>query len=167
MSPSKEQIEAALDTFYGPEWRLGYAGYGGPSTAEFQDRMGAALEAAAAIPTPAEGEVAGWKLVPVEPTEAMIRVAIPMYDAMLPESEWPFTVNLYRNMLAIAPKPPSTPKPDDRAALIREGIEMAAKVADASHHIGNDGHLLTLWEKGKLDEARRLAAAIRALKEGL
>jgi hypothetical protein len=44
-------------------------------------------------------------VVPREATPEMIRAAVPMYDAMLPGSEWPFTRNLYRAMLAARPQP--------------------------------------------------------------
>jgi hypothetical protein len=34
------------------------------------------------------------------PSEAMIRVAVPMFDAMIRDSEWPFSRNLWSAMLA-------------------------------------------------------------------
>lgn len=48
----------------------------------------------------------GFRLVPERPTREMISAAVPMYDAMIADSEWPFTINLWRAMLQAAPQPP-------------------------------------------------------------
>lgn len=46
----------------------------------------------------------GWKLVPVEPTEAMCRAVI--YDTSQDsEGDWQATIDNYRLMLAAAPSP--------------------------------------------------------------
>lgn len=59
------------------------------------------------LQTGAAGSVPeGYVLVPVEPTREMIAAVLPMYDAMIEDSEWPFTRNLYRAMLAASPSPP-------------------------------------------------------------
>jgi hypothetical protein len=67
----------------------------------------------------------GWRMVPTEPTPEMVRAVVPMYDAMLPDTEWPFTINVYRKMLAVAPEAPSLPAPSP--APMWRPIETAPK----------------------------------------
>lgn len=63
------------------------------------------------IPATGSGETApaGWKLVPVEPTEAMHKAAWDACDnGMQPKKNWPtFNAKLYRAMLAASPANPA------------------------------------------------------------
>lgn len=71
--------------------------------------IAAAIRALKGQPSPAQGAAEGWKLVPVEPTEAMIRAL----DAML-HDHWPnarkMAVAAHAAMLAAAPEPHTSAK---------------------------------------------------------
>jgi len=89
-----------------------------------------AKSSTAASPTssPVEPWQDDWQLVPKMPTREMIAACVPMYDAMLPDSEWPFTRNIYHAMLAAAPPSPSVSSGSDEpsprgSAAIEEGDE--------------------------------------------
>lgn len=62
--------------------------------ADYETRILSALESAPAIP-------AGYKLVPIEPTEAMLKAGVPHTEG---DSSLPYS--LYRAMLAAAPEAP-------------------------------------------------------------
>lgn len=53
----------------------------------------------------------GWKLVPVEPTDAMVRAALHLDLSYMPGHEGPDRAAVYRAMLAAVPARASTPAP--------------------------------------------------------
>ncbi len=81
-----------------------------------------ALEAAPAVPD-------GWKLVPVEPTEAMRKAwnAHPSNDSSY------FSENFYRAMLAAAPEAPGQEARDDWTADPARNIDLSPSAQDGLH----------------------------------
>lgn len=68
-------------------------------------------------PPAAQGTVAGWKLVPIEPTEAMMNAA-PASHASAFQAIWPkICGDIYRAMLAAAPSPEALPASGVEATL--------------------------------------------------
>lgn len=72
------------------------------------------------------GVPAGWQLMPHILTQEMIRAVIPMYDAMIEGSEWPFTKNLYATLRSAAPQPPQTGVPEGWPRVIAALSEFAS-----------------------------------------
>jgi len=76
----------------------------------------------------------GWQLVPKEPTRDMIGEVVQMYGAMIDGSEWPFTRNLYRAMLASAPPAPiSDGWQMKRIAILEDRIRYAIDLVDGGY----------------------------------
>lgn len=74
-------------------------------------------------------EVVGWKLVPVEPTNEMIRMAWKYGDHL--KSDAPDPVYAYRAMLAAAPVPPAAQVDQEPFAWAcwADGVKMEKKLA--------------------------------------
>ena len=57
----------------------------------------------AASPAPASAAPSGWKLVPIEPTDDMVRAAVHLDLSYMPGHEGPDRACVYRAMLAATP----------------------------------------------------------------
>ena len=89
-----------------PTWRLEAGGVG----SNYCSGCSARIRALSASPLTEEQPAEGWKLVPVEPTEAMIASAVASYH--LPPGDvavaTEHVAKVFRAMLAAAPLPRST-----------------------------------------------------------
>lgn len=118
----------------------------------FADTGDTAL-ASAAQPAPATQQ-AGWKCVPVEPTDAMVQAAHHIDLSYMPGQEGADRAAIYRAMLAAAPHPsPTARKPLVRAdyenrseylgcasvsVVMRHGFESGVRFAERYHGITED-----------------------------
>ncbi len=113
--PMREAV-AVVECLSDQTWRIEL---NGRPIAEFGERdlaMGFATNLEKALASPTLAAPAGWKTVPVEPTEEMISAGCDQWDDGKAEGE------IYRAMLAASPAPP-----------IPEGIEALAASATWFH----------------------------------
>ena len=89
---------------------------------------------------------AGWKLVPVEPTEKMIDMGRGLSS---------FPDGVYRAMLAAAPKPPALKQPQVKASAIPAGWKLVP--SDATHQ----------WAENLADRGMRISSLASAISDML
>jgi hypothetical protein len=129
------------------------------SEQELSDLWHAVQTIRAALP-PSPAVVSGWKLVPVEPTEAMTKAGfgpfLAAHDPFFNKNEP--TAPIYRAMLAASPSPPALDGAG-RDGIVRECASIAHK-AHLTYAELRDSHRRDTLDWNRADASCEAAAAV-------
>lgn len=103
----------------------------GHDTDEKYRRLGMLGLSAAGALAPGAAVPEGFVLVPVELPHEAVSAVLPMYAEMLPDSEFPFTINLWRSLLAALAARPTAPPPPAEQPGSAEPVAPAEAAPDA------------------------------------